>query len=459
MFRATISLTLGALIATAPAMALESFDADPAWDSVNNRPAPGSGIAREQAFGYSATAHAGGEPGEMGGTITRSFTPARYAMAIPEKTLENRLEASGKFAVTASDGGGVLIGWFNENSRGWRTPNSLAIRINGESGAYRVFYEYGTSHWRTGGGQTFEGRYQDNPASLHRADSSVHAWKLVYDPGGAGGDGLLELTLDGTLYSAPMDPGHKADGAVFNRFGLLNQQVAGGTVGVYVDDVVVDGVEEHFGNDPGWEGLGNQAKFVETLIRPHHDFGYSATSHAGGKAGEIGGAFWRVESTEPETSGYYAAPVKSLTLDSPLHASGKVAMPAAAADSGVLIGWFNDATFRGAPPMNFLGVFVEGPSRIGHYFRPVFGTSEDIHGKVDSGPIIHADGKSHIWTLDYQPESGRIAVTLDGEAITLDIPPEARKGKAAFNRFGMLTWLRGGLFVELYLDDLEYTRE
>ena len=443
----------------APALAGQPFDTDPGREALNNRPGPNSGVARVQDFGYSATAHAGGGGGEIGGLVTRTFTPAYYARAIPEATLEDRLEASGKFAVTVADGGGMLVGWFNKDSRGWRTPNSLVFRINGESGKFRVFYEYGTQHWMTGGGQTFEGRYQDNPESLHPADGSVHTWRLLYEPDGAGGNGQLTFTLDGEIYTAAMDPGHKADGAIFDRFGLINTQIPGGTVTAYVDDLTLNGVQEDIAADPGWDGAGNRAKFTDTLIRPIHDFGYSETAHAGGRPGEIGGAVWRVESTEPEDSAYYATPVEGLTLNDPLHASGKVAMTAAAADSGVLIGWFNEATFRGAPPMNFLGVFVEGPSRIGHYFRPVFNSSDDIKAIISDGPVIHADSLPHTWTLDYSPETSRIEVTLDGVEIALDVPPEARKGNAAFNRFGMLTWLRGGHFVKVYLDDLAFTGE
>ncbi len=147
-----------ALVA-APGGAVESFDRDPGWDALNNRPGGDIGVTREQAFGYSRSAHAGGQPGEIGGRVERTFTPAYYAKPIPEKTLNDRLEASGRFSVTQCDGGGVLVGWFNENSRGWRTPNSLSFRIDGAGGKYRVFFEYGTQHWKTyGEGPTGTGR-------------------------------------------------------------------------------------------------------------------------------------------------------------------------------------------------------------------------------------------------------------------------------------------------------------
>lgn len=458
-FSVRVSALFAVLSTAVPLAALEPFDRDPGWEAVNNRPGSHAGVSRRQAFGFANTAHSGGNHGEIGGRIERTFTPAYYGKPIQEKTLNDRLEASGRFAVTESSGGGVLVGWFNEDSRGWRTPNSLAFRIDGESGKFRVFFEYGTQHWKTGGGRTFEGRYQVTKTPMPLADGAPHDWNLVYDPEGEAGQGLLTFTLDGQEFTAPLLPDHRDDGAVFNRFGIFNQQVPGGTVTMFLDDLVIDGVAESFDVDPQWDALGNQAEFVDTLIRPIHDFGFGETNFAGGQPGEIGGAIWRVESTEPQQSAYYAKPVERLSLDGPLHASGKVAMTAAAADSGVLIGWFNSNTSWGAPPMNFLGVFVEGPSRIGHYFRPVYGNSEDSSAAMNDGPVIHADSQSHAWTLDYSPESSRIVVTLDGQEIALEVPPEVRKGNSTFDRFGMLSWLRGGHFVKLYLDDLAFTGE
>ena len=67
-------------------------------------------------------------------------------------------------------------------------------------------------------------------------------------------------------------------------------------------------------------------------------------------------------------------------MDDHLEASGTVSMIRAAADSAVLIGWFNSETHIGAPPINFIGVMIEGPSQIGHYFRPIYANSKDANG-------------------------------------------------------------------------------
>jgi hypothetical protein len=150
----------------------EDFSSDPGWQGINNVPAPSSGVTKVQDFGYSATSHASETPGEIGGRILRSLTPATYLKPVSIKALNDSFAASGRFSVTQSSGGsGVLIGWFNHASRGWRTPNSLALCIEGESGKFRLFFEYGTRHWKTGGGDTFKGRYQTTKTPMHAAES------------------------------------------------------------------------------------------------------------------------------------------------------------------------------------------------------------------------------------------------------------------------------------------------
>ena len=136
-------------------------------------------------------------------------------------------------------------------------------------------------------------------------------------------------------------------------------------------------------------------------------------------------------------------------------------MELACADSGVLIGWYNSQLIAGDPPNSFVGVFIEGPSRIGHYFRPVFAVSDAIRGALNEGPVLRADSRPRRWTLDYDPTAndgrGHISATLDGLQAVLDLPHGARAGNAAFDRFGVLSWRQGGHCVEIYFDELSFT--
>jgi len=247
----------------------EDFSKDPGWQGSKNVPDKSVCVTKTQNFGYSRTRHAGGQPGEIGGTISRSLTPATYAKKTSTRTLNDRLRASGKFSVTQSSGGSsIIFGWFNSQSRGWRTPNSLVFRIDGESGKFRVFFEYGTQTLKTGGGTTFEGRYQTTKTPMHLADGTSHTWALQYDPDAAGGNGEITFSLDDKAYKAALAPGHKSEGAVFDRFGIMNAQVSGETLTPWFDDLVIDGVEEDFVADPGWEGSGNRTTFEDCGVRP-----------------------------------------------------------------------------------------------------------------------------------------------------------------------------------------------
>ncbi|MFM7148857.1 MAG: hypothetical protein ACKO23_03345, partial [Gemmataceae bacterium] len=69
----------------------ERFDKDPKWEGHQNRSTAFGPRLVKQDFGYSKTAHAGGKPGEIGGTITPDAEPAYYARKIPKKNLRDPL--------------------------------------------------------------------------------------------------------------------------------------------------------------------------------------------------------------------------------------------------------------------------------------------------------------------------------------------------------------------------------
>src|SRR6266545_4804878 len=80
----------------------EHFDSDPGWEGFNNRVEPERVPTVKQDFGYSPTNFAAKEKGELGGRVTRATRPAYYADKVAGKTLNDKLTASGTFALTAS---------------------------------------------------------------------------------------------------------------------------------------------------------------------------------------------------------------------------------------------------------------------------------------------------------------------------------------------------------------------
>lgn len=450
-----------------------TFDRDPGWDGYRNRLDPPTRMHVTQHFGHQSSRLAGGESeGEIGGTIHRSTLPATFSRPIPERTLQHRLRASGRFAVTrASSSSGVMFGWFNSSSRGWRTPNSLGFRIDGNGGKYWVFYEYGTKNWKTGGGGAFEGdRYQTTATLPFVADGTSHTWELEFIPCADGKPGELRFRIDDRTYAVDVPEEHCADGAVFDRFGIWNVQIPGENLDVYFDDVVRDGQAESFDAAEDWTGFGNDVEFDEPAIRPYHQFGFTDSAHAGSHPGEIGGYVFR-----DVIPTYYADRISELTLDDPLSASGLVVLNQAGSDSGVRFGWFDSQAMHiereaadKQPETSYLAITLEGPSRFGHFFRPSYATSTgsglaplDDPETGKPRPLIRPNGTVHRWNIHYDPDAaegrGVMTVGFDDREDRLVLAPGDRSSATRFDRFGVFNIRAGGHHVELYLDDLRYT--
>jgi hypothetical protein len=435
----------------------EDFTVDPKWIEFTTRRAPASWPRVKQDFGW--------RRGEIGGVVWRSTVPASYARVIQERSLAQRLKASGKFRMTKNFGNsGILFGWFNESSRGWRTPNSLVFRLDGNGPGYWVFFEYGTQHGLTAGKGCFEGdRYQTTATKPFPADGAVHTWSLEYDPAGAENRGLVIFTLDGRAWTLPLETDHKADGATFNRFGILNMQLSGDGAEAWFSDLMLDGEVVDLSRDPQWEANGARAEFSEPVVRPFNDAKWQRTAQAGSEPGEIGGVFWR-----DDPPAFYATPSGKLTLEDELHASGRIVMTAAAADSGVYFGWFNAGSKTNRPARdrtitqtNTLAIAIEGPSRVGHYFRAASWNSVGQGIIQDSGPVLPPDGQRRRWSFDYAPAGangrGELTVTLGNERTSVALPEGMRAGRATFDHFGFLNFQPDGHYVKVFLDDLEFS--
>lgn len=452
----------------------ERFDADPGWDARNNRATDPGPRQIVQNFGFSGTTtNAGGLAGEIGGFITPAGEPAFYGKAIPLASFHEPLSASGVLNVPQG-GGHTLIGFFNADTvNEWRTPNTVALRIYGRGSYFLAYLDYGTALWRAGGG-SFGG---EAPIPSGAAD---YPFSLTYDPNGAGGRGTVTATLGTYTSVMTLDAGHKADGATFNRFGILNVMKAADDAGqVWLDNLTINGEAHPFDSDPGWDQRNNRRTYTTTNVRPRFDFGYSPGSNfAGGhNGGEIGGHTFRGDS-RLEFNGtrmaYYGARLNEvLSLNQPLHAEGKVGFHRGVSDSTTLIGFFHsDGSMRSnnsqesATPENFVGAAIEGPSAEGFYLYPTYGLDqESVRASGNRGtptpPYIYPNGESRHWTLDYDPDAnggtGSITVTLDGQAVTLNLDPGHKQIGAQFNRFGIITTHIDGSGQTVYFDDLTYT--
>lgn len=474
---AGICLLLGLASEPAPGQSLvlkhETFDTNPIWDSRNNRASDPSPRQITQNFGFSRpSSNAGGAAGEIGGLVTPAGEPAFYGKVLSPISLNVPLSASGVMNVPPG-GGHTLVGFFNADTvNEWRTPNTLVFRIYGRGAFFHVYLEYGTRLWRAGGA-SFGGE------AAVPSGTADYPFSLRYDPDGAGGQGTVEATFGSYSTVMTLDPGHKADGATFTRFGILNVMKSADDPGqLWLDNLTINGETHSFDSDPGWDQRNNRRTYTSTDVRPRFNFGYSPTSNlAGGeRPGEIGGQTFRGDS-RVEFAGrrmaYYGGRLnETLTLNQPLHAEGKVGFRRGVSDSTTLIGFFHstdsmrsDDSQNSATPENFVGIAIEGPSSEGFYFYPTYGV--DREGlRADGGrgtptpPFIYPDGRSRFWTLDYHPDGdrglGSIQVTLDGQAVTLPLNPGHKQIGARFNRFGLITTHIDGSGQTIYFDDLTY---
>jgi hypothetical protein len=456
----------------------QNFDQDPLWDGHNNRARVPEPQIVTQKFGFSQTQNAGGKAsGEIGGLLTPAAEPTYYAKPIKPLTFDDRLTASGQFACTDRHYH-VLVGFFNASTiNEWRPPNAIMLRIYGRGDVFYAYVEYATSKWRAGadspGGFATVVNPESGKADLRGFPSDrPHTWSLTYDPNGNGGKGTVTATIDDETAICNLDDGHKEDGAEFDRFGVLNIPKHFDTGGqVWFDDITVNGETELFDSEPKWEAVGTNRTYRTFSVRPRFDFGFSKTNHAGGKSGgELGGEVFRGDCLFPEKLAYYGDRVGPLTLDKPLRASGRVALRRGISDSTSLIGFFHSersiAVAQKAPvsgfPGSFLGAAIEGPSRDGFFFYPVYYFSNgETNFARDSGlPHILPNGESHEWSLKYTPphdgQPGKLRTTLDSESGVVEIPT-IPQGPAEFNRFGIVTTWIDGNSQRVYYDDLTYT--
>jgi hypothetical protein len=449
----------------------ESFDRDPGWEAVNNRVVAERIPTVTQGFGYSPTHFAGKERGEIGGRVTRSTTPAFYAEPIPVRGLADPLHAAGTFALTATSGKSeVFFGWFKADQPGGGRPmNSLGLYLEGEGKGARLAVRLVAGTNRACGIPVTPNRDSPNRSTPIRPDGTRYTWTLDYDPEANDGNGRFQFMVqsdramaedfEGKRFVVDLPDGFKEEGAAFDRFGLMNLMRPGNAMTVYFDDLQYDGKSEDFAMDGGWVGQGNRVTFADAVQPGTHDFGFSAgTAYAGGAPGEIGGTFWRTDSG----CGYYADRVGPLTLEDRLQARGRVVLKVGAPESAMYLGWFYSAATHRPPTEaeNFLGIHLGGPTRVGHYFRPVYMTAEGARGEPNRGPVLIPE-RVYEWTLTYDPAAnggqGAIQVALGCESMTFPLRAGHRADGARFDRFGLFTSSPDGSLVKIYFDDLVYT--
>ena len=213
----------------------QDFSEDPKWSSLWNRIIFED---REQVgvhdFGFSSeTNHAGGAPGEVGGTLWRSGDFGYYADLVGPLNLEQRLEARGTVKlVTAGPDSDMFLGWFN-NAAHHQEPgdakNFIGIHVGGPT---RIGH-YFIPQFATESGM--QGKVDQGPVLT---PGKIFDWTLIYDPAANKGNGEVRVTLGKESVTLALKPGQKAQGAHLDRFGLFTSTSGGQMVKIYFDDLI-----------------------------------------------------------------------------------------------------------------------------------------------------------------------------------------------------------------------------
>src|SRR5688572_3018666 len=83
----------------------QDFSKDPGWEWMNNRIVASDPPTIKQDFGWSQTNHTGAGPGEIGGRVWMSRTPAYYALPLSRPlSFKDKFSFSGRIAFMPTGG-------------------------------------------------------------------------------------------------------------------------------------------------------------------------------------------------------------------------------------------------------------------------------------------------------------------------------------------------------------------
>lgn len=211
----------------------QDFADDPQWDASRNRLTyKATDVGGAHNFGFSDTNHAGGKPGEVGGTFWRSGKYAYYADRIGPLSLNDRLEARGRVVLqVGAPDADMYLGWFNSAEKE-KSPleagHFLGVHVGGPTRVGHYFHPAFASAKGTRG-------MADGGPVLK--PGKIYHWSLIYDPTAASGNGEIRLTLGMESVLLVLKKGIKAQGTSFDRFGVFTSPIGGQVVRLFLDDL------------------------------------------------------------------------------------------------------------------------------------------------------------------------------------------------------------------------------
>jgi hypothetical protein len=213
----------------------QDFSRDPHWDASGNRATyQATDVAGAHNFGFSPTNHAGGQPGEIGGTFWRNDHWGYYADRVGPLSFDDRLEARGRVVlVVGGPDSDMCFGWFRSDGRGAapnKTGDFLGIKVGGPTRVGHYFLPAFTVNEQVRG-------LPDKGPVLR--PGKTYEWSLVYDSAAHDGQGAITATLGDESVTLNLKQGQKAkaQAARLDRFGLFSIGPGGQIVKLFLDDL------------------------------------------------------------------------------------------------------------------------------------------------------------------------------------------------------------------------------
>jgi len=222
----------------------ENLAADPRWDGRGNRREINDSLAYgANDFGFAPAERAIGGRLWRVGTSDDAFK-GYSGDRVGRLTLDDRLVASGRMRVPRfCVDSGMHFGWFHSKEQGWPPKNFVGVYLDSLSSDGRFITPmYGTRGARLatgeGGKVSLVGAAHGPARPLFNPDGTAYRWRFEYDPAANGGGGAVTLWLGEEKTVLNLAAGARAEGAEFDRFGLLNMQDNNGKdCVIYLDEL------------------------------------------------------------------------------------------------------------------------------------------------------------------------------------------------------------------------------
>lgn len=228
----------------------QDFKNDPRWEGIGNRTTFYTTIVRPWFdFGYSPTNFAGGKTGELGGVIFRGdsrypTTMGYYGDRVGPLSTKLPLEVNGRISmVRGVTDSGAMLGWFNSKSsmeigegKVMIPKDFMGVMIEAPSRDGFFLRPVYRMHGDTYGVEVGPFIYPDG---------AQHHWSLTYKPGAdAASPGTMTVVLDENQATLEVPAEALAEGATFDRFGIVTTTIDGNMVVVYFDDLAYTAEQE-----------------------------------------------------------------------------------------------------------------------------------------------------------------------------------------------------------------------